>query len=76
MGDIGQVSDGVPQMDQATQQNPGLVEQAASAAAARRTEAARLKALMAVFRIADGASGLRTHPRTGAQPGRSLLRAA
>jgi methyl-accepting chemotaxis protein len=66
---ISQVTDTVSQMDQATQQNAGLVEEAASAATALQTEAARLGELMAMFRVAEDA-------RAGRQAGRALLEAA
>ena len=62
---ISQVTGTVSQMDQATQQNAGLVEEAAAAATALQTEAARLKELMAMFRVG-----------AGRQPQRALLEAA
>jgi methyl-accepting chemotaxis protein len=72
---ISQVTDSVSQMDQATQQNAGLVEDAAAAATSLQAEAARMKALMAVFQVADGAAS-QARPRAGRQPGRALLNAA
>jgi methyl-accepting chemotaxis protein len=77
---ISQVTNTVSQMDQATQQNAGLVEEAAAAAGALQGEAARLGELMAMFRVGDGASASAGSPRArahaGQQAGRSLLRAA
>jgi methyl-accepting chemotaxis protein len=70
---IGQVTDSVAQMDQATQQNAGLVEHAASAAAELQSEAARLRELMAVFRV-DGAASAPAPARVHA-PARSPARA-
>jgi methyl-accepting chemotaxis protein I, serine sensor receptor len=47
---IDQVNLAVAQMDQVTQQNAALVEQAAAAAAALEDQARRLAASVAVFR--------------------------
>jgi methyl-accepting chemotaxis protein len=52
---ISQVTGSVAQMDQATQQNAGMVEHAASTAAGLQQEAARLRELMAVFQVGDRA---------------------
>jgi methyl-accepting chemotaxis protein len=77
---ISQVTGTVSQMDQATQQNASLVEEAAAAAGALQSEAARLGELMAMFRVADGPSAAvgvpRTRPHAKQHAGRSLLRAA
>ena len=51
---IEQVNDAIAQMDQVTQQNSALVEEAAAAAEAMQDQAARLNALVAVFRLAEG----------------------
>ncbi|HEX8604714.1 MAG TPA: methyl-accepting chemotaxis protein [Pseudoduganella sp.] len=48
---IEQVNTAITQMDQATQQNAALVEQAAAAAAAMQEQAARLADAVAVFRL-------------------------
>jgi hypothetical protein len=48
---IGQVQDAVVQMDQATQQNAALVEEAAAASEALRGQATRLTQAVAVFRL-------------------------
>ncbi|AKG71946.1 methyl-accepting chemotaxis protein [Serratia fonticola] len=50
---IEQVTQAVTQMDQVTQQNAALVEQAASAAAALEEQAITLADAVAVFRLAD-----------------------
>ena len=48
---IGQVNQAVTQMDQVTQQNAALVEQAAAAAASLEDQAARLSQSVSVFRL-------------------------
>ncbi|MGO4325630.1 methyl-accepting chemotaxis protein [Cupriavidus sp. 2TAF22] len=52
---IDQVNVAVTQMDEVTQQNAALVEQAAAAAGSLEEQARRLSAAVAVFRIGDGA---------------------
>ncbi|QDZ26836.1 methyl-accepting chemotaxis protein [Noviherbaspirillum sp. UKPF54] len=49
---IGQVNTAISQMDQATQQNAALVEQAAAAAASLQEQAVKLSQLVSVFRLA------------------------
>jgi len=51
-GGIGQVNQAVAQMDQVTQQNAALVEEAAAASASLQDQAAKLSAAVAVFRLA------------------------
>jgi methyl-accepting chemotaxis protein len=51
---IEQVNTAITQMDQVTQQNAALVEQAAAAAAALQEQAARLADAVAVFRLDAG----------------------
>ncbi|KAF1043243.1 methyl-accepting chemotaxis protein [Xylophilus sp.] len=51
---IQQVSQAIGQMDQVTQQNAALVEQAAAAASALHSQAAQMKEAVAVFRLAGG----------------------
>ena len=53
---IEQVNQAVTQMDQVTQQNAALVEQAAAAAASLEEQAKRLKAAVASFRLAPAAA--------------------
>jgi methyl-accepting chemotaxis protein len=48
---IGQVGDAVGQLDQVTQQNAALVEQSAAAAESLSQQAARLAAIVSVFRL-------------------------
>jgi len=50
-GGIDQINRAVSQMDEVTQQNAALVEQAAAAAGSLRTQAERLAEAVAVFRI-------------------------
>ncbi|MES2259919.1 MAG: methyl-accepting chemotaxis protein [Pseudomonadota bacterium] len=50
---IAQVNQAIAQMDEVTQQNAGLVEQAAAAAQALQAQAASLAATVSVFRLAD-----------------------
>jgi methyl-accepting chemotaxis protein len=49
---IGQVSDAVTQLDQVTQQNAALVEEAAAAAESLKVQARQLVDAVAVFRLA------------------------
>ena len=49
-GGVGEVNDAVAMLDAATQRNAALVEESAAAAAMLRDQAARLQALVAVFR--------------------------
>ena len=51
---IEQVNGAIAQMDLVTQQNAALVEEAAAAAESLQQQAARLSALVAVFRLAEG----------------------
>jgi methyl-accepting chemotaxis protein len=56
-GGIEQVNTAMTQMDQVTQQNAALVEQAAAAAAALESQAQRLQQAVGLFRLAeDGAT--------------------
>ncbi|MCG7598608.1 methyl-accepting chemotaxis protein [Halomonas sp. McH1-25] len=52
---IGQVNQAITQMDQVTQQNASLVQEAASAATALEREAAALSEAVALFRLAQQA---------------------
>jgi len=53
---IEQVSQAVTQMDQVTQQNASLVQEASSASASLEEQAQRLEDVVAVFRLPGGAS--------------------
>ena len=54
---VSQVGEAVTQMDQATQQNAALVEQMAAAAGSLSGQARELVEAVAVFKLAQGASG-------------------
>jgi methyl-accepting chemotaxis protein len=67
---IGQVQLAISQMDQTTQQNAALVEEAAAASESLREQAAKLARTVAVFRL-DGARGRGAPPalpRTNVAP--------
>jgi methyl-accepting chemotaxis protein len=51
---IGNVNNAVAQMDEVTQQNAALVEEAAAAAESMQDQAQALLQAVAVFRLADG----------------------
>ncbi|WP_228895672.1 methyl-accepting chemotaxis protein [Pseudoduganella aquatica] len=69
---IEQVNFAITQMDQVTQQNAALVEQAAAAAAAMQDQAAQLAQSVSVFKLTD----MQMHERGGAAlPGRAARRA-
>ncbi|SFU92923.1 methyl-accepting chemotaxis protein [Pseudoduganella namucuonensis] len=53
---IGQVNQSIIQMDDATQQNAALVEQAAAAAASLQEQAATLEQVVAVFKLDESAA--------------------
>jgi methyl-accepting chemotaxis protein len=75
---IDQVNQAIIQMDQVTQQNAALVEQAAAAAASLEVEADGLSELVGVFQITDGqppGTQRRVAPDTrAAKPHQVLLR--
>ena len=54
---IEQINEAVSQMDQVTQQNAALVEEAAAASASMQEQAARLAEAVSVFRV-DGSHGI------------------
>ncbi|MBS0412078.1 MAG: chemotaxis protein, partial [Proteobacteria bacterium] len=60
---LGQVNSAVNQMDQVTQQNAAMVEQATAAAAGLKTEATQLAGHVARFSLGDGGAA-RGEPRT------------
>ncbi|RSZ57794.1 HAMP domain-containing protein [Massilia atriviolacea] len=60
---IEQVNLAVTQMDQVTQQNAALVEQAAAAAAAMQDQATQLSRVVGVFKLGQLAAGRRDAPR-------------
>ena len=52
---VGQVSEAISQMDQATQQNAALVEESAAAAASLRGQAQQLVQAVSTFRLSQSA---------------------
>jgi methyl-accepting chemotaxis protein len=69
---VGQISEAIAQMDQATQQNAALVEESAAAAESLRDQARQLVQVVAVFRL-DGATSATSAASAAALP--SLRRA-
>jgi methyl-accepting chemotaxis protein len=69
---IGQINQAVSQMDQVTQQNAALVEEAAAASAAMQDQAQQLAQVVSVFRLANedvrSASAPRREPQVGLAP--------
>jgi methyl-accepting chemotaxis protein len=55
---IEQINQAISQMDDVTQQNAGLVEEAAAASEALQSQAAKLAELVSVFRLDDRASAV------------------
>ena len=60
---IEQVSQAVGQMDQVTQQNAALVEEAAAAASSLKLQAAMLSELVALFKLRDGGRAAAYRPQ-------------
>jgi methyl-accepting chemotaxis protein len=54
---IGHINEAIAQMDEVSRQNNALVDEASSAARTLETQAQQLKDTVAVFRLADAASG-------------------
>ncbi|NVD73799.1 MCP four helix bundle domain-containing protein [Duganella sp. BJB1802] len=74
---IDQVNTAITQMDQVTQQNAALVEQAAAAAASMQEQAARLADVAASFKLGDEVAQAMPVPARPAQaPARAAVRAA
>jgi len=71
---IGQINVAVAQMDQVTQQNAALVEEAAAAAGTMHEQAQRLAASVGVFRVGPRPAQA-TRPVADAQPRPALARA-
>ncbi|WP_206952241.1 methyl-accepting chemotaxis protein [Trinickia acidisoli] len=61
-GGIGEVARAVSQMDQVTQQNAALVEQASAAAQSLQEQAERLRTAVSVFQLADDTGGWHASP--------------
>jgi len=71
---IEQINMSITQMDQVTQQNAALVEQAAAAADAMQEQAAKLADAVSIFKLGDAARGTAARPVLQArQPARALL---
>jgi methyl-accepting chemotaxis protein len=73
---IGQINEAIAQMDQVTQQNAALVEQAAAASGAMQEQAGQLLEAVSVFKLAgDGQLATRraAAPSLRPAPGRALL---
>jgi methyl-accepting chemotaxis protein len=68
---IAQVNDAITQMDQVTQQNAALVEEAAAAAESMQEQSAKLADVVSVFKL-DGVSGVPALARPAA-PARAKL---
>jgi methyl-accepting chemotaxis protein len=61
---IGQINEAIAQMDQVTQQNASLVEQATAASSAMQDQAGQLLQAVSVFKLAKSAqSGVTSHAR-------------
>ncbi|MBD8530367.1 MULTISPECIES: methyl-accepting chemotaxis protein [unclassified Massilia] len=78
-GGIEQVNQAIGQMDQVTQQNAALVEEAAAAAASMQDQAATLAQVVGVFKLAGPAlpaPAVRATPATPAAPVRAIARPA
>ena len=67
---IGQINQAIIQMDQVTQQNAALVEQASAASEAMQEQAARLAEVVGVFQLAAGVAGGLAKPAKPAHPPR------
>jgi methyl-accepting chemotaxis protein len=61
---IGQVNQSIIQMDDATQQNAALVEQAAAAAHSLQEQAARLDQVVGIFKLDEAGAETARSPRT------------
>jgi methyl-accepting chemotaxis protein len=73
---IGQVNDAVAQMDQVTQQNAALVEEAAAAANSMQEQARNLANVVTAFNIGGEASSARLAPVSARKSGVDSLKAA
>jgi methyl-accepting chemotaxis protein len=72
---IEQINQAISQMDQVTQQNAALVEEAAAASEAMQDQAARLASVVSIFKIAGGDSrpAAATAPQAFRKPGARAL---
>ena len=70
---IEQINMSITQMDQVTQQNAALVEQAAAAADAMQEQAAKLADAVSIFKLGNGAAGPARAAPAPARSARALL---
>jgi methyl-accepting chemotaxis protein-1 (serine sensor receptor) len=72
---IDQVARAVTQMDEVTQQNAALVEEAAAAASSLEDQAGKLRTAVAVFRLEEGGykAPVSAPPKRAATPLRSVV---
>ncbi|MFC5512077.1 methyl-accepting chemotaxis protein [Massilia jejuensis] len=74
---IEQINEAIAQMDQVTQQNAALVEEAAAASASMQEQAVNLTHAVSVFKVADGgAAAPAPRPAVPAAPRAALARPA
>lgn len=71
---IEQINAAIAQMDEVTQQNAALVEQAAAAAGSLEEQAAALAGVVSIFNLGQGT--VAQAPRRQSQPGRTMPRPA
>ncbi|MEC4768586.1 methyl-accepting chemotaxis protein [Halomonas sp. CUBES01] len=64
---IEQVNQAITQMDEVTQQNAALVQEASSAASSLEEQAAKLESVVSAFRLAEGESRTQHAPLTAPQ---------
>ncbi|MFP3184938.1 MAG: hypothetical protein RXS25_29985, partial [Paraburkholderia sp.] len=68
---IEQVNQAVGQMDEVTQQNAALVEEASAAAQSLEQQAAQQKRAVSVFKVTESKSAAVAAPRTAATPAKA-----
>jgi len=73
---IEQVNQAIAQMDQVTQQNAALVEEAAAASTSMREQAQLLSQLVSTFRFESGAAPSRPSLKTAGRPALGMRQAA
>jgi methyl-accepting chemotaxis protein-1 (serine sensor receptor) len=75
-GGIGEVARAVSQMDEVTQQNAALVEQASAAAHSLQEQADRLRTAVSVFQVADEGATWRAAPAQASAPAKAAAKPA
>jgi methyl-accepting chemotaxis protein len=73
---IEQINQAIAQMDEVTQQNAALVEQAAAAAASLQDQAGNLAQVVSVFKLDDAGAAAVTETRVMTQKAASVIRSA